>query len=110
MKTYRSPQANLVQAVIFQMLVLTILIMNFRYLKGSYLAYLEVNSPISAYAMYAPIRYFDEDEGLWIGGQFWDSRATGDNLGDRPADQALGPFLNSVEMANPDKAAVIADI
>ena len=27
------------------------------------------NSPISAYAMYAPSLYFDEAEGLWIGGQ-----------------------------------------
>ena len=60
--------------------------------------------------MYAPIRYYDEDEGLWIGGQFWDSRATGDELGDPLADQALGPFLNPVEMANPDKATVIQDV
>ena len=68
------------------------------------------NSPASAYAMYAPTRYFDEIEGLWIGGQFWDSRATGEALGDPLADQALGPFLNPVEMANPDKAQVIADV
>ena len=34
------------------------------------------------------------------GGQFWDSRATGEVLGDPRADQALGPFLNPVEMAN----------
>jgi cytochrome c peroxidase len=68
------------------------------------------NSPAAAYAMYAPVRYFDEDEGLWIGGQFWDSRATGETLGDPLADQALGPFLNPVEMANPDKATVIADV
>ncbi|MFN2244204.1 MAG: cytochrome-c peroxidase [Anaerolineae bacterium] len=67
------------------------------------------NSPASAYAMYAPIRYFDGAEGLWIGGQFWDSRATGDVLGDPLADQALGPFLNPVEMANPDKATVVRD-
>jgi cytochrome c peroxidase len=68
------------------------------------------NSPSAAYAMYAPVRYFDEVEGLWIGGQFWDSRATGEVLGDPLADQALGPFLNPVEMANPDKARVIADV
>lgn len=68
------------------------------------------NSPSSAYAMYAPIRYFDEAEGLWIGGQFWDSRATGEVLGDPLADQALGPFLNPVEMANASKAQVIADV
>ncbi len=68
------------------------------------------NSPASAYAMYAPIFHFDDDEGLWIGGQFWDGRATGDVLGDPLADQALGPFLNPVEMANESKAQVIADI
>lgn len=68
------------------------------------------NSPMSSYAMYAPIRYFDEGEGLYIGGQFWDSRATGYVLGDPLADQALGPFLNPVEMANPDKGTVIRDI
>ena len=68
------------------------------------------NSPASAYAMYAPTRHFDEGEGLWIGGQFWDSRATGEVLGDPLADQALGPFLNPVEMANPDKATVVKDV
>lgn len=68
------------------------------------------NSPSSAYAMYAPILYFDEQEGLWIGGQFWDGRATGEVLGDPLADQALGPFLNPVEMNNTAKAQVIADV
>jgi cytochrome c peroxidase len=68
------------------------------------------NSPASAYAMYAPSLHFDSDEGLWIGGQFWDGRATGDELGDPLADQALGPFLNPVEMANTTKDQVIADI
>ncbi|MBN1148993.1 MAG: hypothetical protein JXA78_17175 [Anaerolineales bacterium] len=67
------------------------------------------NSPSSAYAMYAPILYFDPGEGLWIGGQFWDGRATGEALGDPLADQALGPFLNPVEMANPNKGTVIRD-
>jgi cytochrome c peroxidase len=68
------------------------------------------NSPSSAYAMYAPSRYFDVVEGLWIGGQFWDSRASGEVLGDPLADQALGPFQATVEMANPNKATVIADV
>lgn len=60
------------------------------------------NSPSSAYAMFAPNLYFDEGEGLWIGGQFWDGRATGATLGDPLADQALGPFLNPVEMNGED--------
>jgi len=66
------------------------------------------NSPSSAYAMYAPIRYFDGE--LWIGGQFWDSRATGEVLGDPLADQALGPFLNPVEMANQNKVQVVNNV
>jgi cytochrome c peroxidase len=68
------------------------------------------NSPSSAYAMYAPTFHFDAGEGLWIGGQFWDGRAKGDVLGDPLADQALGPFLNPVEMANQNKVQVINNI
>ena len=68
------------------------------------------NSPISAYAMYSPIMHFDSTENLWIGGQFWDGRATGAVLGDPLADQAIGPFLNPVEMANTSKEQVINDI
>lgn len=68
------------------------------------------NSPSAAYAMFAPTLYFDEAEGLWIGGQFWDGRATGNLLGDPLADQALGPFVNPVEMANASKNEVIDDI
>jgi cytochrome c peroxidase len=60
--------------------------------------------------MYAPTRYFDPVEGLWVGGQFWDSRATGHELGDPLADQALGPFLNPVEMNNKTKERVIKDV
>jgi cytochrome c peroxidase len=68
------------------------------------------NSPSAAYAMFSPIFYFDETEGLWIGGQFWDGRATGEILGDPLADQALGPFLNILEMNNPSKLTVIIKI
>jgi cytochrome c peroxidase len=68
------------------------------------------NSPISAYAMYSPILYFDIVEGLWIGGEFWDGRATGEVLGDPLADQAIGPFLNPVEMANTSAEEVVNDI
>jgi cytochrome c peroxidase len=63
------------------------------------------NSPSSAYAMYAPMFHFDGE--LWIGGQFWDGRATGAVLDDPLADQAVGPFLNPVEMANKDSACVV---
>lgn len=67
------------------------------------------NSPTSGYAMYSPSFHFDGSEGLWIGGQFLDGRATGDTLGDPLADQALGPFLNPVEMANTSKVTVVRD-
>lgn len=59
------------------------------------------NAPPSSYAAFSPIFYFDEVEGLYIGGQFWDGRAP------TLADQAKGPFLNLVEMAMPSKAAVL---
>lgn len=68
------------------------------------------SSPTSAYAMYAPAFHFDEGEGLWIGGQFWDGRATGEELGDPLADQAVGPPLNPLEMNNPDKQTVIETV
>jgi cytochrome c peroxidase len=68
------------------------------------------NSPSSAYAMYAPAFHFDEEEELWIGGQFWDGRATGEGLGDPLADQAVGPPLNPLEMNNPDKQAVVQTV
>jgi cytochrome c peroxidase len=41
------------------------------------------------------------------GGIFWDGRATGHVLGNPAADQALGPFLNPVEQALPDKACLV---
>lgn len=64
--------------------------------------------PTAAYGGDSPILYFDEKEGLWIGGMFWDGRATGWTLGDPLAEQAQGPFLNPVEQALPDAEAVIA--
>ncbi len=51
--------------------------------------------PSAAYATLSPIFHMDK-KGLFIGGNFWDGRATGEVLGNPAADQALGPFLNSV--------------
>jgi cytochrome c peroxidase len=48
-----------------------------------------------------------DKKGLFIGGNFWDGRATGKELGNPAADQALGPFLNPVEQALPDSACVV---
>jgi cytochrome c peroxidase len=63
--------------------------------------------PSAAYATFSPVFHYDSDEGLFIGGNFWDGRATGELLGNPAADQALGPFLNAVEHNNASKEAVI---
>ena len=57
--------------------------------------------PTAAYGGDSPVLYFDETEGLWIGGMFWDGRATGWTLGDPLAEQAQGLFLNPVEQNVP---------
>jgi len=66
--------------------------------------------PSAAYATLSPVFYYDEVEELFIGGNFWDGRATGEVLGNPAADQALGPFLNPVEQNNPSKQAVLEQI
>jgi len=62
--------------------------------------------PTAAYATLSPIFYQDKG-GLFVGGNFWDGRATGEVLGNPAADQALGPFLNPAEQALPDSACVV---
>lgn len=65
--------------------------------------------PTAAYAGDSPKLHRDE-EGTFVGGMFWDGRATGWDLGDPLAEQAMGPFLNPLEMNNPDKETVIRKI
>lgn len=55
--------------------------------------------PASAYAGDSPELYFDEIDGGWFGGMFWDGRATGWTLHDPLAEQAQGPYLNPLEQA-----------
>jgi cytochrome c peroxidase len=43
----------------------------------------------------------------FMGGNFWDGRATGEKLGTPAADQAMGPFLNPVEHALPDAGTLV---
>jgi cytochrome c peroxidase len=62
------------------------------------------NSPIAMYAAFSPKFHFDRNEGLYVGGQFLDGRAA--NL----QAQAKGPFLNPLEMANPDAASVVEKV
>lgn len=62
--------------------------------------------PTAAYGGDSPVLYYDEDEGVWVGGMFWDGRATGWTLGDPLAEQAQGPFLNPLEQNNPNPMLV----
>ena len=64
--------------------------------------------PTVAYAM-APVLHTTVEDGetLFVGGNFWDGRATGERLGDPIAEQAQGPFVNPVEQALPDTGCVV---
>ena len=68
------------------------------------------NAPTAAYAGFSPVFHWDDTVGGYVGGMFWDGRATGDTLQDPLAEQAQGPFLNPVEMAMPDADAVVAAV
>ena len=59
------------------------------------------NAQISAYATFSPPFHWSDAAGSYVGGQFWDGRANS------LADQAVGPPLNPLEMAMPDKKAVL---
>lgn len=63
--------------------------------------------PTAAYGGDSPVLWFDDLEGLWLGGMFWDGRATGWTLGDPLAEQAMGPFLNPLEQNVPNMRLVI---
>ncbi len=65
--------------------------------------------PSSAYAGDSPVLHRDA-EGNFIGGMFWDGRATGETLGDPLAEQAMGPVLNPLEQNNPDKKSIILQV
>jgi len=65
--------------------------------------------PAAAYAGDSPVLHIDK-EGNFVGGMFWDARATGDSLGDPLAEQAMGPFLNPLEQNMPDKKSIILKV
>jgi cytochrome c peroxidase len=68
------------------------------------------NSPSAAYVAYSPPFHFDPTirpsftEGMYVGGVAWDGRMATLEM------QAAGPFLNPLEMRNPNKLAVILGI
>jgi len=63
--------------------------------------------PSAAYGGDSPVLYYDVDEEVWVGGMFWDGRATGWTLSDPLAEQAQGPFLNPLEQNLPNAAEVV---
>jgi cytochrome c peroxidase len=58
-------------------------------------------APTLSYAALTPV-FHQREDGSYAGGQFWDGRAS------TLAEQAQGPPLNPIEMALPDKGAVVA--
>ena len=62
------------------------------------------NTPTTTYAAFTPEFHFDKKEGLYIGGFFLDGRAQ------TMKEQAKGPFLNPVEMGNPNAASLIKKV
>lgn len=68
--------------------------------------------PSSSYATSSPILHYviEKKEALFIGGNFWDGRASGEKLGNPAADQAQGPFLNALEQALPAPADVVSRV
>jgi cytochrome c peroxidase len=75
--------------------------------QGSIAGRFGERAPLSAaYATPAPVFAYSDTAG-YVGGNFWDGRATGAELGDPTAEQARGPFLNPVEQGLPDAACVV---
>jgi cytochrome c peroxidase len=62
--------------------------------------------PTSSYAGNSPVLHFDKKKKTWVGGMFWDGRATGKRLKDPLAEQAQGPFLNPLEQNISDAKSV----
>jgi cytochrome c peroxidase len=53
-----------------------------------------------------PVLNYDNVQGLFFGGNFWDGRATGMKLQAPDAEQAQGPPVDPNEMGNPDTACI----
>jgi cytochrome c peroxidase len=65
------------------------------------------NPATYVYATYFPPLQYNQSQGDFYGGNFWDARATGFKLQNSAAEQAQGPPGDSEEMANPDPACVV---
>lgn len=62
------------------------------------------NDLTAAYSSFIPDFHYDKEKKSYAGGLFWDGRAV--NL----VEQAKGPFLNPLEMSNPDINSIIEKI
>ena len=62
------------------------------------------NDMTISYSMYVPPLHYDTLEQVWTGGLFWDGRVNS------LTEQAMGPPLNPLEMANPDTMAIAEKI
>ena len=58
------------------------------------------NDMTISYSAFVPPLHFDKEENMWVGGLFWDGRANS------LSEQAQGPPLNPLEMANPDTLTI----
>jgi cytochrome c peroxidase len=58
------------------------------------------------YATFAPVLHYNAVQGDFVGGNFWDMRASGYRLQSPSAEQAQGPPTNPVEMGLPDSACL----
>jgi cytochrome c peroxidase len=58
------------------------------------------------YATFAPVLHYNALQGDFVGGNFWDMRASGYRLQSPSAEQAQGPPTNPVEMGLSDSACV----
>jgi cytochrome c peroxidase len=59
------------------------------------------------YASYSPVLHYNLEQGDFVGGQFWDMRATGLRLDSALAEQAQGPPLDPTEMGLIDPACMV---
>ena len=60
-----------------------------------------------SYAPFSPILHYNQTQGDFYGGNFWDMRATGVRLDNPATAQAKGPPVNPVEMGFADTACVV---
>jgi cytochrome c peroxidase len=54
-----------------------------------------------------PVLQYNQTQGLFFGGNFWDSRATGYKLRSPDAEQSQGPPVDTQEMGFPDTACIV---